>query len=67
MQHYSTQVEITKYHLKGTFEGMKTTEKMGFVNWNDACTWAGLVTQHFDVPYVVLEMRDINTGAVENF
>ena len=67
MQHYPTQVEITKYHLKGTLEGMQTTEKMGFVNWDDACKWAGGVTMNLKCPYVVLEMRDINTGAVQNF
>jgi hypothetical protein len=63
----STQVEIVKYHLKGNLEGMNTTEKMGFVNWEDACKWAGGVTMSVGCPYVVLEMRDINTGSVENF
>jgi hypothetical protein len=63
----STQVEITKYHLNGNLEGMNTTEKMGFVNWEDACKWAGSVTMSVECPYVVLEMRDINTGTVANF
>ena len=67
MQHYATHVEITKYHLKGNLEGTKTTEKMGFVNWNNACEWAGGVTVSIDCPYVVLEMRDINTAVIENF
>ena len=62
-----TQVEITKYHLKGNLEGMNTTEKMGFVNWEDACKWAGGVTMSTACPYVVLKMRDINTGVIENF
>jgi hypothetical protein len=63
----STQVEITKYHLNGNLEGMNTTEKMGFVNWENACKWAGGVTMSVECPYVVLELRDINTSAVENF
>ena len=63
----STQVEITKYHLNGNLEGMNTTEKMGFVNWENACKWAGGVTMSVECPYVVLEMRDINTGTVANF
>ena len=62
-----TQVEITKYHLNGNLEGMNTTEKMGFVNWENACKWAGGVTMSVECPYVVLELRDINTSAVENF
>ena len=64
---YHTQVEITKYHLKGNLEGSKTSETMDFVDWDDACRWAGGVTMNLDCPYVVLEMRDINTSAVENF
>jgi len=67
MQLYRTYVEITKYHLKGNLEGSKTTETMDFVNWEDACRWAGGVTMNLECPYVVLEMRDIYTGAVENF
>ena len=67
MQHYATQVGITKDRLKGNLEGRKTTEKMGCVNWNKACEWAGGGTGCIDWPYVVLEMRDINTGVIENF
>lgn len=67
MQHYPTQVELVKYHTKGTLKGMQTTEKMGFVSWGDACDWAGGVTLAKSVPYVVTEIRDLNTGAVENF
>jgi len=64
---YPCQVEFDRYFLKGTLEGLKHTDKMGFMSWDDACTWAGLVTQNVNVDYVVLEMRDLNTGAVENF
>jgi len=64
---YHTHVEITKYHLKGNLAGQRTTENMDFVNWDDACKWAGGVTMNLECPYVVLEMRDINTGAVQNF
>lgn len=67
MHNYAAHVEITKYHLNGYFEGTKTTEKMHFVNWDDACKWAGGVTLSVKCPYVVLEMRDVNTGAVANF
>jgi len=64
---YPCQVELVKYHLGGMKEGMHTCEKMGFLNWNDACTWAGSVTQSPKVSYVVLEMRNVKTGEIEKF
>jgi hypothetical protein len=64
---YHTHVEITKYHLKGILAGQHTTDNMDFVDWHDACKWAGGVTMNLECPYVVLEMRDINTGVVQNF
>ena len=64
---YPCQVEMVKYHLGGMKEGMHTCEQMGFLNWNDACTWAGSVTQSPSVGYVVLEMRDLSTGEMEKF
>ena len=64
---YPCQVELVKYHLGGMKEGMHTKENMGFMSWNDACTWAGSVTQSPKVSYVVLEMRDVKTGEIEKF
>jgi len=64
---YPCQTEITKYHLKGNLEGMTTTEKMGFMNWEDACAWAGSVTTSPRVPYVVSKLRDLKTDIVETF
>jgi len=64
---YPCQVEMVKYHLEGMKEGMHTKENMGFMNWGDACTWAGSVTQSHKVSYVVLEMRDLKTNELEKF
>ena len=64
---YPCQVELVKYHLGGMKEGMATKENMGFMSWDDACTWAGSVTMSHKVPYVVLEMRDVKTGEIEKF
>jgi len=51
------EVSFDKYHLDGIAEGLTTTETMNFVDWNDACDWAGKVTMNTQVPYVILEMR----------
>lgn len=51
------EVSFDKYHLGGIAEGLTTTETMNFVDWNDACDWAGKVTMNTQVPYVILEMR----------
>lgn len=64
---YPCQVEMVKYHLEGMKEGMHTCEKMGFMSWNDACTWAGSVTVSKKVGYVVLEMRNLQTNELEKF
>lgn len=64
---YPCQVELVKYHLEGMKEGMATKENMGFMSWNDACTWAGSVTQSPKVGYVVLEMRNLQTNELEKF
>ena len=60
------QVEYEKYGLKGIIEGLTITEKMHFVDWEDACDWAGRVTMNPSVPYVILEMR-VQEGQVERF
>ncbi len=64
---YPCQVEMVKYHLDGMKEGMHTVEKMGFMSWNDACTWAGSVTESHKVSYVVLEMQNLETKEIEKF
>tara|TARA_Y100000385_G_scaffold289855_1_gene360704 strand:- start:235 stop:477 length:243 start_codon:yes stop_codon:yes gene_type:complete len=60
-------VEIDKYHLKGIAEGLTTTETMRFVDWEDACDWAGKATMNVSCPYVVMELRNLITGEKENF
>jgi hypothetical protein len=60
-------VEFQKYVLSGIAEGLTITEKMKFVNWNDACDWAGKVTMNVKCPFVILEMKNLETGEVENF
>jgi hypothetical protein len=59
-------VEYDKYVLEGIAEGLTITEKMNFVDWNDACDWAGKCTMNVSVPFVILEMRSPD-GEVENF
>ena len=60
------QVEYEKYGPSGIIEGLTMTEKMHFVDWEDACDWAGRVTMNPSVPYVILEMRG-QEGQVERF
>jgi hypothetical protein len=48
-------------------EGSETQETMGFMTWNDACTWAGEVTMSTKCSYVVLELVNLVTGEKENF
>lgn len=67
LNHYPVQVEFDKYVLSGIAEGLTITERMGFVNWDDACRWAASVTETPRVPFVILEMRDLNTGVKEKF
>jgi hypothetical protein len=59
-------VTFDKYHLDGIAEGLTITESMNFVDWDDACDWAGKVTMNTQVPYVILEMRGPN-GEKEMF
>jgi len=59
-------VTFDKYHLDGIAEGLTITESMNFVDWDDACDWAGKVTMNVKVPYVILEMRGPN-GEKEMF
>ena len=63
----SFKVEFDKYMLSGIAEGLTLTETMRFVDWEDACDWAGKVTLNTKCNYVVLEMRSPVTGEVENF
>jgi|TARA_B100000497_G_scaffold123433_1_gene156110 hypothetical protein len=60
-------VEFQKYVLSGIAEGLTITEKMKFVDWGDACDWAGKVTMSLKTPFVILEMTNLETGEVENF
>ena len=64
---YPCQVEFDRYFLGGNLEGGTHTDRMGFMSWNDACTWAASVTMSPRVEYVVLEMRNLITGEKEQF
>jgi len=59
------EVAMTKYHTSGLLEGLETQETMKFVDWKDACDWAGKVTMNLNCPYVVLELRNPVTGQKE--
>ncbi len=67
ISNYPCQVELTKYFLSGLLEGMKVTEKMGFMSWDDACNWSGKATMNIKCNYVVLELVNLKTGEKENF
>lgn len=60
-------VEFQKYILDGIAEGLTITETMKFVDWTDACDWASKVTTSLKVPFVIVEMTNLETGEVENF
>lgn len=60
-------VEFRKYVLDGIAEGLTITENMKFVDWGDACDWAGKVTMSTKVPFVILDMKNLETGQVERF
>jgi hypothetical protein len=65
---YPCKVTFEKYFVSGgTLEGLTITEKMGFMDWDDACDWAGKVTKSSKVPYVILEMTNLETGEKEYF
>jgi len=66
-QHFPCQVEFDRYFIGGNLEGLRHTDKMGFMSWDDACRWAGSVTMDPKTDYVVLEMRNLITGEKENF
>jgi hypothetical protein len=60
-------VEFQKCILSGVAEGLTITETMKFVDWNDACSWAGKVTESLKIPFVILELKNLETGEVQNF
>ena len=60
------QVSFRKYVLSGIAEGLEFIEKMNFVDWEDACDWAGSVTLSKKVPFVILQMWGPN-GEYEEF
>lgn len=62
-----TEVTFKKYVLEGIASGLTITETMRFSDWEDACDWASKVTMSPKVPFVILEMTNTETGAVENF
>ena len=60
-------VTMIKYHLSGTLMGTRTKEIMSFVDWSVACNWAARATMNPDCSFVVLEMKNSETGEVEKF
>lgn len=67
VKNYPCPVTMKKYFLSGMLEGLTVDDSMGFVSWNDACDWAAKVTENTKCPYVVLEMKNVMTGEIENF
>ena len=64
---YPCQVTMKKFFVGGLLKGMTTGDKMGFINWEDACDWAGKATMNPKCDFVVLEMTNVKTGEVANF
>ena len=67
MENKMLTVEFDKYFLSGIAEGLTITDSMKFVNWDDACFWAGGCTLNTECDFVVLELRNTETGEKENF
>lgn len=60
-------VEFDKFLLSPLVgAGLTVTEKMRFLNWEDACDWAGKCTRSKKVPFVILKMHGPE-GQVEYF
>tara|TARA_R100001530_G_scaffold46904_1_gene35261 strand:- start:505 stop:693 length:189 start_codon:yes stop_codon:yes gene_type:complete len=60
-------VAFKKYGLKGVIEGLTISEEMNFSSWEDACDWAGVCTMSPSVPFVILEMTNLETSKKEFF
>lgn len=58
---YPCQVTMKKFFVSGFLKGFSTNDKMGFVNWRDACKWARAVTSNSDCDFIILEMTDTAT------
>jgi hypothetical protein len=64
---YPCNVEFDRYFVSGNLEGLTYSDKMGFMSWNDACKWAGKVTQSHSVDYVIRTMKNLETGEIAQF
>ena len=62
---YPCQIELVKKFQKGTLRGMMSVERMGFITWKDACTWAEEVSRSKRVPYIVPEIRNLKTNELK--
>lgn len=62
---YPCQIELVKQFQKGTLKGMMSVERMGFITWRDACTWAEEVSSSKRVPYTVPEIRNLKTNELK--
>jgi len=64
---YPCNVKFERYFVSGNLEGLTNSDKMGFMSWNDACKWAGKVTQSPSVDYVIRTMKNLETGEIAQF
>lgn len=55
-------VEFDKEIHKGICTGLVVTERMNFVDWNDALRWARQVNARSNSPFVIIEVRNLSTG-----
>ena len=60
-------VALKKYGLKGVIKGLTISEEMNFSSWEDACDWAEICTKAASVPFVILEMINLETKEKEFF
>lgn len=62
---YTCQIELVKQMQKGNLKGFTFVERMGFMTWKDACTWAEEVSISKRVPYTVPEIRNLKTNELK--
>ena len=55
-------VKLKKYFLEGTLEGLTVEDSVSFPSFDYAERWAASVNRKTDVPYVVTELTNPETG-----
>jgi hypothetical protein len=59
---YPVQVEITRKFTSGILKSLVFIDRMGFMTYKDAITWAQSVSDSTHTNYTVISLTDIKTG-----